>query len=256
MFDFFEVGGAVRDRFLGIESKDVDFACVAQNPDQFDTIDDAFNALIQNLKDQGFKGFATNNGNFIIKEEFLTVRANVPDDHVLKSRTTVADFVLARKDGPSSDSRRPDWVLPGTLMDDLSRRDFTVNAMALNPITGMVIDPFGGQTDLENRILRFVGNPMDRIAEDGLRVLRMLRFFITKNLKIETGTWFFVVDNQNHIVQNHLQSVSGERIREELTKMFNHDTMGTLTLLEQFPAIRRFVLRDSGLKLMPTFKQF
>jgi tRNA nucleotidyltransferase/poly(A) polymerase len=249
MFVFFEVGGAVRDRFFGIDSKDVDFACVAQNPSQSDSIENAFDSLHNQLENQGFKVFLST-------PEFLTIRAQVPDGHVLKNRTNVADFVLARKDGPSSDGRRPDFVLPGTLHDDLSRRDFTINAMAVDPVTNEVIDPFNGQNDLKMGILRFVGNPLDRISEDGLRVLRLFRFSITKNLFMENDTWNLIHDNQAGLVDHHLRSVSSERIREELIKMFSHNTMATLLLLEDFVHLRSFLLEDSGLKLMPTFKQF
>lgn len=248
MFNFFEVGGAVRDRFLGINSKDVDFVSVPQNLNQFSTASDAFATLEEQLTEQGFKVFLST-------PEFLTIRAQVPNSHKLRDRTLVADFVLARKDGPSSDGRRPDFVLPGTLHDDLSRRDFTINAMAIDPVTNQLIDPFNGRKDVENQILRFVGDPMQRITEDGLRVLRLFRFFITKELNIEVTTDQFLRDNQSEIV-DLMHGVSAERIREELSKMFSHNTLKSLQLLEDFTQIRDFVLGESGIKLMPTFKQF
>ena len=201
MFQFAEVGGAVRDKFLGVDSKDVDFVAIPQDPSWFVDADAAFMFLCTHLRLKGFKVF-------LETPEFFTVRAQVPDDHPLKERTNVADFVLARKDGPSSDGRHPDFVLPGTLMDDLQRRDFTVNAMAI--LDGELVDPFGGREDLDNRLIRFVGNPTDRIAEDGLRVMRALRFHITKGFNIEGQTWDAV---NSDFAAEMLNKVSVERIR-------------------------------------------
>lgn len=244
MFQFAEVGGAVRDKFLGLDSKDVDFVAIPKMP--WDSADSAFNGLVNYLKWCGFKVF-------LETPEFFTVRAQVPNGHPLKQRTAVADFVLARKDGPSSDGRRPDFVLPGTLMDDLQRRDFTVNAMAI--LDGELVDPFGGREDLDNRLIRFVGNPMDRIAEDGLRVLRALRFVATKpGFTLESET--FRAINTNFAAEM-LNKVSVERIREELERMFLVDTVGTMKLLcdvFSLNSLENAIFRD-GLRLMPTLKK-
>lgn len=242
MFQFAEVGGAVRDTFLGLNSKDVDFVAVPRNLDFWRSADDAFNGLVNHLKWCGFKVF-------LETPEFFTVRAQVPNGHPLKQRTNVADFVLARKDGPSSDGRRPDFVLPGTLMDDLQRRDFTVNAMAM--LDGQLVDPFGGREDLQANLLRFVGNPRDRIAEDGLRVMRALRFHITKGFDIEAETWSAV---NSEFAAEMLMKVSVERIREELEKMFFANTVQSMeTLSDVRRSLKRAIFRD-GLRLMPTLK--
>jgi tRNA nucleotidyltransferase/poly(A) polymerase len=242
MFQFAEVGGAVRDKFLGVDSKDVDFVAIPQDPSWFVDADAAFMFLCTHLRLKGFKVF-------LETPEFFTVRAQVPDDHPLKERTNVADFVLARKDGPSSDGRHPDFVLPGTLMDDLQRRDFTVNAMAI--LDGELVDPFGGREDLDNRLIRFVGNPTDRIAEDGLRVMRALRFHITKGFNIEGQTWDAV---NSDFAAEMLNKVSVERIREELEKMFLANTVATMeTLSDVRRKMKNAIFRD-GLRLMPTLK--
>jgi tRNA nucleotidyltransferase/poly(A) polymerase len=243
MFQFAEVGGAVRDKFLGVDSKDVDFVAVPEDPNWFVDADAAFMFLCTHLRLKGFKVF-------LETPEFFTVRAQVPDGHPLKERTNVADFVLARKDGPSSDGRRPDFVLPGTLMDDLQRRDFTVNAMAI--LNGELVDPFGGQSDLESNLLRFVGNPKERIAEDGLRVMRALRFHITKGFNIEGQTWDAV---NSDFAAEMLNKVSVERIREELEKMFLANTVATMeTLSDVRRKMKNAIFRD-GLRLMPTLKK-
>jgi tRNA nucleotidyltransferase (CCA-adding enzyme) len=243
MFQFAEVGGAVRDKFLGVDSKDVDFVAIPINPKMFANADEAFATLVNVLKVDGLEVF-------LETPEFFTVRAQVPTWHPLKQRTTVADFVLARKDGPSSDGRRPDFVLPGTLMDDLQRRDFTVNSMAI--LDGELVDPFGGREDLENNLLRFVGNPTDRIAEDGLRVMRALRFHITKGFDVDAETWDAV---NSEFAAEMLMKVSTERIREELEKMFLFDTVLTMeTLSDVRRNLKKAIFRD-GLRLQPTLKK-
>ena len=241
MFQLFEVGGAVRDKFLGVDSKDVDFV-VVMNDHNVDA-STAFSQMQSQLESQGFQVFLSN-------PEFFTLRAQVPKDSPLKNRTNVADFVMARKDGPSSNGRHPDWVLPGTLLDDLSRRDFTVNAMALD-MNGDLQDPFDGMSDLKENKLRFVGDAQQRVKEDGLRVLRALRFSLTKNLTLSTDVTdlFDVLD-----FDDALRSVSTDRLRDELSKMFNHSTMGTLNLLNQFPDLTSAMFSRPDLKLQPTMK--
>jgi len=243
MFTFAEVGGAVRDKFLGLDSKDVDFVAIPEDPSIFEDANWAFAALCINLHEHGFKIF-------LETPEFFTVRAQVPDGHPLKQRTNVADFVLARKDGPSSDGRRPDFVLPGTLMDDLQRRDFTVNAMAI--LDGELVDPFGGREDLNNNLLRFVGDPKERIVEDGLRVLRAMRFCVTKGFNIEEETWDAV---NSDFAAEMLHKVSIERIRDELEKMFLADTVFTMELLDDVRLTMKDAIFRDGLRLMTTLKK-
>ena len=231
----FEVGGCVRDGLLGVPSKDVDFTVIATS----------FSAMDAHIRGMGLKVF-------ISKEEFATIRAGVPKGHPLRERCTDADFVLARRDGPSSDGRRPDFVEPGTLLDDLSRRDFTVNAMARDPFTGELVDPHGGLTDLEARLLRFVGDPMTRIREDGLRVLRAFRFSVTKGFSLETGTALALKTQE---AADMVQKVSIERVQIELDKMMRHDTSRSLRILGAFPEhLMSSVFRD-GLRLGATLKQ-
>lgn len=250
-FDFFEVGGCVRDSLLGLSSKDVDFTVVPQDPDLFQSAEEAFNSLVTHLKESGFKGFSTNNGEFILKPEFFTVRALVPEDHPLRARTKLADFVLSRKDGPYSDGRRPDFVLPGSLEDDIFRRDLTVNALCRG-VDGELIDLVGGLEDLNNRKLRFVGDAKQRVSEDGLRVLRCFRFEITKGFKMDDEAWQVCV---SPFGAEMLSKVSAEGVREELNKMFRADTMASLTTLCSLPLWTREAIFRDGLRLDATFAQ-
>ncbi|HUG42152.1 MAG TPA: CCA tRNA nucleotidyltransferase [Longimicrobiales bacterium] len=100
-----------------------------------------------------------------------------------------------------------------TVEEDLSRRDFTINALAWHPLTGELLDPFGGRSDLEEGVLRTVGAPADRFAEDHLRVLRALRFAGHFGLAVESDTWAAL-----RAATPHLPNLSAERVREELMK--------------------------------------
>ncbi len=220
-FRFFDVGGFVRDALLGIPSKDRDCSVVIENAPAGMTVDDAFGLLHNHLVATGFKVFVTT-------PEHATIRALPP----VRGDLT-ADFVLARKDGPSSDGRRPDFVTIGTLADDLDRRDFTVNAMARDCITGELHDRHDGIGDLEARILRFVGDPMDRIREDGLRIMRALRFNVTRGFAFAPD----VIDAMhNPEVPALLARVSEERRENELRIMFARaTTLDVMDLLATLP---------------------
>ena len=138
-----------------------------------------------------------------------------------------------RSDGEYSDARHPESVEFGvTLEDDLSRRDFTCNAIAYSPKRGM-FDFFGGREDIEKKLLRTVGNAEKRFSEDGLRILRALRFASTLGFEIEADT-----AREIHRCRNQLKPISGERLFSELKKLVcgknapaivceYHDVLGT-----------------------------
>lgn len=231
----YEVGGCVRDGLLGVPTKDVDFLVIASS----------FEAMQEHIDQE--LGLRT----YLAKPEFATIRAGVPKRHPLRKRCKDADFVLARKDGPSTDGRRPDFVEPGSLEDDLRRRDFTMNALARDVETDELVDLFNGGPDIQRRLIRFVGEPMDRIREDGLRVLRALRFSVTKEFELELSTRAALYTEES---VEMLRSVSVERIREELEKMLRCDTVATLRLFEKIPTDFRSVIFRDGLRLGATFK--
>jgi len=125
------------------------------------------------------------------------------------------EVTTLRGEGAYSDGRRPDSVVfLGDIVEDLARRDFTVNAMAYAPLTGAFFDPFEGRADLARRVLRAVGDPAARFAEDGLRVLRAARFAATLELEIEPAT-----NAALPAAAPGLASVSAERKRDELLKL-------------------------------------
>lgn len=114
------------------------------------------------------------------------------------------------------DYRRPDRVyFVSTLVDDLRRRDFTINAMAMS-IDEKIIDPFNGQADIENRIIKTVGSADERFTEDPLRMLRAIRFAAQLNFTIEENTWNSILKNASLI-----QYIANQRIKSELIKIIN-----------------------------------
>jgi len=233
----YEVGGCVRDDLLGVKSNDVDLLLVGAT---------SFEEGVEHARGLGLYPIA---GTF--RPEFATFKASVPKEHKLRERCKAMDFVLARKDGFHGDGRRPDSTEPGTLEDDLRRRDFTVNSLARDLETGEIVDMFGGREDLMTRTLRFVGDPMTRIREDGLRVMRGLRFHITKGFSLHSDTDSALRTAEASAMLN---SVSVERIREELEKMMKVQTIGSLRLLASLPPhFHTSIFRD-GLRLSATLK--
>ncbi len=235
---FYEVGGCVRDSLLGVPSKDIDFSVEAES---YDEMRRAVVSLCGGDPDNA--EHAAEKGPFIKvdKREFVTIRGVHP-------KLGGVDFVLCRKDGTYTlDGRRPDFVEAGDIYDDLARRDFTVNAIARRE-DGTLIDPHNGQSDLAQKVLRCVGNAEKRLSEDSLRILRALRFSLTKGFALENELRCFI---RSQAAADSLSRISIERIREELLKCFDFDTLATLRMLEDFWRIRAHVF-GRNLKLSPT----
>ena len=184
------VGGCVRDSLLGKVPHDWDI-CTSATPNQVKCCLSGFKTIDTGLQ----------HGTITVLVE------DVPYE--------VTTF---RKDGHYSDSRRPDNVtFVSDLKEDLSRRDFTINAMAYSHETG-IVDPFGGQDDLASHMLRCVGNPMDRFDEDALRILRALRFAASYGLFVHPHT-----SEAIHQKKTELHRIAAERIQAEMTKLICAD---------------------------------
>lgn len=185
-FQAYAVGGCVRDSLLGVEPKDWDI-CTSALPEEMQRV-----FADQHVVETG------------LKHGTLTVVIN----HVPYEVTTF------RVDGEYTDHRHPNQVrFVQDVREDLARRDFTVNAMAYHPETGLV-DAFQGQEDLAAGIIRCVGEPERRFDEDALRILRALRFASTYDFRIEEKTAAAV-----HSLKGTLSGVAAERIRVELCKL-------------------------------------
>jgi len=235
----FKVGGCVRDRLLGVDTNDIDFTFVLDNLDR--TVEEGFDIMTKWLEHKEFEIFLST-------PECFTIRAKFPKEH--KYAGMVADFVMARKEvGYVEGTRRPILEL-GTLEDDLVRRDFTVNAMAEDE-DGNLIDLFNGQMDLERMILITPLAPKVTFEDDPLRIIRAIRFSITKGFRLSYLDYFIY----NFDYEGKMGVVSIERIREELLKCFKHDTLKTLTILNQNPKLRDYIFKNNILWLKPTFEK-
>ena len=213
----FMVGGIIRDKILGIQSKDIDFTFVLDDLNH--TVEDGFEQMTQWLQSEGFQIFLST-------PDCFTIRAKFPKGH--KHEGLVADFVMARKENGYIPGTRKPFLQLGTLEDDLIRRDFTLNAMAEDE-NGKLIDLFGGLEDLKNGILRTPLDPEITMMDDPLRILRALRFSVTKGFGISLKIWDAMA--QPEILEKLKTTVSVERMREEIFKMMKHDTPQSLRLL-------------------------
>lgn len=240
MAKIFKVGGCIRDKFLGVDSKDIDFTFVCEKSK---TVEQGWNEMVEWMEGEGFEIF-------LKTPDCFTIRAKFPKGHT--NEGLVADFVMARKEvGYVEGTRRPILEL-GNLMDDLIRRDFTVNALAEDE-DGNLIDLFNGVEDLKRGILKTPTSATQTMMDDPLRILRALRFTITKDLTMDEELWEAIKQPQ---ILNKLEStVSTERIREEVYKMMLVDTPRSFRLLndvdEIIPGFLDLVFKD-GLWLKPT----
>lgn len=184
-FEAWVVGGCVRDSLLGIAPHDYD-VCTSALPQQTQEIFSDCSLVLAGMK-HGTVGVITDGG--------------------------VVEITTFRTEGGYCDSRHPGWVrFVPTIREDLSRRDFTVNAMAWSPLRGYA-DPFGGAEDLKNHVLRAVGDPQLRFEEDALRILRGIRFSARFHLEPEAQTEKAMLEQRGR-----LDDIARERVMEELTQ--------------------------------------
>ena len=208
-YEAYVVGGCVRDSLLGRNPKDWD-VCTNALPEEVLRV---------------FKRF------HVIKTGLQHGTVTVMVD---KQPVEVTTF---RIDGAYTDNRHPDSVnFVSRVEEDLARRDFTINAMAYSPARGLV-DTFDGQADLKAGIIRCVGEPDARFNEDGLRILRALRFAARYNFGIETETAFSIHRNR-HLLEN----VSVERIYTELKGILVGD--GVLGMMQAFPDVFSIIIPE------------
>jgi len=200
-FEAYIVGGCVRDFLRGVEPEDWDVATSAK-PEE-----------IQKIFPESF-----------YENKFLTVTVQTGSENPKLKEIEITTY---RKEARYTDKRHPDEIkFAKTIEEDLARRDFTVNAVAMGlkfqvPNSRFIlIDPFGGQEDLKNKIIRAVGNPEERFNEDALRMMRAVRFAVSlgESWKIEEKTAEAIRKNSPW-----LQAISKERIRDELVKIIIGD---------------------------------
>ena len=189
-FECYAVGGCVRDILLGAKPSDVDFTTNA-------TPDEILNC---------FKAYKT----FEVGKKYGTIS-------VLNNNETY-EITTYRIDGEYTDARHPSEVkFSGNLKDDLSRRDFTINAMAMDK-NGNVVDIFGGKEDLNKKLIRTVGSPEERFSEDALRIFRALRFSAKLGFSIDVET-----SEACKKLSYLLKNVHTQRLRDELSQLLSAD---------------------------------
>ena len=193
------VGGCVRDSILGKEPHDWDICTPALACE-----------LLVEFEEKGYRVIPTG-----LQHGTITV-------HLNGNNYEITTF---RRDGEYSDGRHPDTVeFTSDLIYDLERRDFTINAMAYNSEEGL-IDPFNGCQDIQNRTIRCVEDPNERFMEDGLRILRALRFAVQLNFAIDSLTEEAMFNNKELI-----NGLSMERINSEFIKMINAEYISSFVI--------------------------
>lgn len=201
-YEAYLVGGCVRDLLRGVEPHDWDI-CTSARPEKTEICFANHRIIETGLK----------HGTVIVLEE---------DEPY--------EITTYRTEGPYSDSRRPDYVkFVSSLEADLARRDFTMNAIAMG-LDGSLEDPFGGVDDIRARLVRCVGEPARRVQEDGLRVMRALRFGVVFGYEIEEKTAQAIHENRHM-----LEHVAAERINVELCKLLIGEKTGDI--LRQYPDV-------------------
>lgn len=209
----YAVGGCVRDALLGLTPTDYDL-CTSALPQE---TEDVFcrHPLVLSGEKHGTVGVVTDCG--------------------------LVEITTFREEGGYQDSRHPDWVrFVPRVENDLGRRDFTINAMAFSPSRGLA-DPFGGQKDLENGILRTVGDPVQRFREDPLRILRGVRFAVRFRLEVEPET-----EKAMRSQAPSMADLARERVFDELCKLLPLVTAGDLSrfapiLAEVIPELKPMI---------------
>lgn len=203
-FKAYLVGGCVRDLLMGVSPKDWDITTNATPEQSMEIFPKNFPSGIEHGTITAILGPS--------KEEF--------------------EITTFRTEGSYSNGRSPDSVsFVQSVDDDLSRRDLTINAIAYDPVSGEIVDPFGGLKDIQNKVIKAVGNPDTRFLEDGLRTLRVARFASRFGFSVDESTKDAIANNLST-----LSKVSKERVRDELLK----------TLRTPDPATGLHILMDSG----------
>jgi poly(A) polymerase len=224
-FEAYLVGGCVRDLLLGREPKDYDVATNA-TPRQVMTI------------------FPET---YAVGAQFGVVLVPAPDSGSAPdceaeggSKSACVEVATFRSDIGYSDGRHPDEVrFSNDPREDVARRDFTINGMLLDPVSGEVFDYVGGRKDLEAGIIRTIGNPQHRFTEDKLRMLRAVRFAARFEYTIEPLTFAAM-----QALADQIAVVSRERVRDELTRMLTEGHASRAFLMLDESGLLQFVLPE------------
>lgn len=216
-YEAYIVGGCVRDTYMGVIPKDWDITTNA--------IPEEIKKIFPHTVDTGIK--------------HGTVTVIIEKEHF--------EITTYRIDGEYIDRRRPNTVeYTQNLLEDLRRRDFTINSMAYNTNTG-IIDPYNGISDIKRGIIRAVGCPNERFDEDALRILRGIRFSARFNYTIEEETYNAMLDKAVN-----LSKISYERIRDEIIKTLESNNPEKLILYKELGVLKA-ITKDIEYTTTPEF---
>jgi poly(A) polymerase len=221
-FEAYFAGGAVRDELLNLPAHDIDIATSAKPED--------VKKLFPNSRSQG-KAFG-----------------------VESVKIAYHDFEIAtfRQDIGVADHRRPAEIRFSSAEQDAKRRDFTINGLFFDPVNGQIIDHVEGLKDIKRKLIRFIGEPQQRIEEDYLRMLRAVRFSCRLGFEIEEGTAQAIKENAEKIMD-----ISAERVREETSKiLLCEDRAKAIELMDLLGLLRQVLPEVSELKRVPQPKEF
>ncbi len=221
-YEAYIVGGCVRDLLMDKEPKDWDITTNA-------------------LPDEILKVFADAKYENVFGTVLLPIRTESEEDESKGKLENVVEITTYRSEQNYSDRRHPDTVqFEKELAKDLERRDFTINALALNPFKpDKIIDLFGGVKDIAKKIIRAVGEPVDRFKEDALRLMRAVRFSVQLGFELEPKTQRGMAK-----LAGSLKFVSGERIRDELIKILASDRPADGIMLLQDCKLLQYILPE------------
>jgi poly(A) polymerase/tRNA nucleotidyltransferase (CCA-adding enzyme) len=228
-FEAFLVGGCVRDLIMGVKPKDFDITTNA-TPEE----------IIALFPKTFYENTYGTVGVVTCGEDNLQVCS----DETVK----IVEVTPYRLETTYSDNRHPDEVMwSKNIEDDLKRRDFTCNAIAYNPVTGEVIDPFSGRIDIQNKLIRAVGSPDLRFNEDALRLMRAIRFMSQLDFDIHPVTRESIEKN-GHLLNN----ISRERVKDEFGKLVMTDyPMRGIILMKELDILKYIVPElEKGIGIM------
>ncbi len=212
-FEAYLVGGCVRDVLLGREPKDWDIATNARPEEMQKLFPDS-----------------------VYENDFGTVGVKTESED---PKLRVIEITTYRIEGKYTDKRHPDEVKFATkIEDDLARRDFTVNALAMN-FAEDVIDPFGGKDDLKKKVICTVGKPEERFGEDALRLMRAVRFAVELDFTIEPATRKAIEK-----LAGELEMIAKERVRDELIKILMTPSAAKGIILLEELGLLKYVLPE------------
>lgn len=204
-FQCYIVGGSIRDLVLGQRPQDFDLASDATPED----VESLFEKTVPTGKKYGTMTIIGKEIDIADRKQKLLGKKNIEIKHY--------QITTFRKEGLYSDKRRPDQIsYSKSIDDDLKRRDFTINALAYDPLTCEVVDNFHGVEDLKNKIIRTVGDPKERLEEDVLRSFRACRFAAQLDFEIEDKTFDVIKE-----MALSMQLPAMERINNELNRIVN-----------------------------------